>query len=101
MRNALPVLAALSLLAALAGCENPAPGAGPDQGRKPPTVGDTGAASSAAKPAATSKKSDAERAAIAEDVARVEAKGLAGEDVPAPPDVAAPPADAEKTASGL
>jgi peptidylprolyl isomerase len=103
MRNATSVLAVLPLLAALAACENPAPGTSPDQGPKPPTIGDTGAASDPAKPggAATTAEDDAERARLADDVSRIEAKGLAGEDIPAPPDVAAPPADAEKTRSGL
>ncbi len=112
MRNALVrgLPLALPLLFALTACDNPAPTAGAEQGPKPPVPGDMGGASATKSDdkavAKAAKKKD-----IARDVANTDAAGedgvapaepaKTGGDIPAPPDVAAPPNDAEKSPSGL
>jgi len=106
MRN---VLAALPLLLILtSGCDNPAPATSPENGARAPVPGDVGegdAAKAPGKPGAATRTAPTARATTSDAAGNTGAAApeaaKAGGDIPAPTDVAAPPADAEKTKSGL
>jgi FKBP-type peptidyl-prolyl cis-trans isomerase len=110
MRHAL-LAALVPAFLVVTACDNPAPMATSESasGPKPPTPGDItasgndqGAAKTAEKPAKRPRQADAPEARSAEgaDGADPQGAGAPGA-IPAPSDVAAPPKDAEKTASGL